>query len=139
MNIHTLFDRLPKVVKYSLAAVTVCAVIGCFFAAALVGPFFAHAYQVKRIIHGSATVGTGTEVGTVNLSISSDPLEMENSAVFYTSFSNSNDDNRQFTDVLTLIDDPETVQFSRRATSTNSITVAYSVLEFAQGAHVISA
>ncbi|MFA5100436.1 MAG: hypothetical protein WC547_06100, partial [Candidatus Omnitrophota bacterium] len=143
MNTHTLFSRASKIFWHCLAGISVAAVIACFFCAALTKPFFAHAYQVKRVLHGSASIGTGTEVGTVNLTAShpilgTDPLNMTNAAVFFSSYSATTDYDRRYMDVLTLIDDPETVQFSRRATSSNVINLVYSVVEFAEGAYVMS-
>ncbi|MFA5100309.1 MAG: hypothetical protein WC547_05460, partial [Candidatus Omnitrophota bacterium] len=110
MNTHIEMHRSFSLSQRRFAAVSAFAAAACFLLAALFAPE-AHAYQVKRVINGSASVGTGTEVGTVPLGIADDPLDMSKSAVFFSWYSASNDTSRMYMDVMTLIDDPENVQF----------------------------
>ncbi|MDD4940722.1 MAG: hypothetical protein PHE65_02345, partial [Candidatus Omnitrophica bacterium] len=137
MNTHTSMNRSFDLSLRRVTAISAITAAAVFFCAAFFAPD-ARAYQIKRVLNGVYSVGTGTEVGTVPLGISDDPLDLEKSAVFFTSTSDSTDTSRYFTDIMTIIDDPETVQFARRATSTNAIYCAYSVVEFAEGVQVLS-
>ncbi|MBI5873772.1 MAG: hypothetical protein HZB36_06485, partial [Candidatus Omnitrophica bacterium] len=95
----------------------------------------AHAYQVKRIIKGSATLASGVEVSAVTLATGGVDIDM--AKAFVLSSVSCDNTTRNDMNVMVVLDDPTTLILSR-PTSAVAATVDYYVVEFVSGVSVIS-
>ena len=94
------------------------------------------AYQIKRVVRGSATLAAATEVMTTDLTslLGSplDPLDLTRSFLFFNVSENAGTNTRTDTDVRGLLDDDRTILWARQ-TSTVALNAEYMVVEFLSG------
>ncbi|MEK7850193.1 MAG: hypothetical protein AAB213_05210, partial [Candidatus Omnitrophota bacterium] len=95
----------------------------------------AQAYQIKRAVRGTTSMGSTAEVLTLDISgaLGGVGLDLSKSFLIVTFSAASND--RRDIDIRALIDDPTHILFSRR-TSGIVVNIDYMVVEFASGVNV---
>jgi len=123
-------------------------ILSSFLAGIFWRPPDASAFQIKRVIRGSTTLGNTVEAKTLDLGpagdgklAAGDGFDLTKTVLFITRTSNTGiSDSRQRCDIMASIDDPKTLLFARRSAGNNGsiTTIEYQIVEFASGVKVIS-